>query len=114
MAKGTSNNKANSGGKWIRTEKRAAIYRRDNYRCVYCGEHVADPEVGTLTLDHVLAQELGGTNEANNLVTACLSCNSRKGKKTTTQFVAYLQSKGVDTEGIAKRIRNATRRKLNK
>jgi 5-methylcytosine-specific restriction endonuclease McrA len=114
MAKGTSNNKANGGGKWIRSEKRASIYRRDGYRCVYCGEHIADPEVGTLTLDHVLAQELGGTNDAGNLVTACLACNSGKGKKTTAQFFAYLRGRGVDTAEVARRIRNATRRTIKR
>ncbi len=60
------------GSKWIRPERRRAIYARDNWQCVYCG---ADD---SLTLDHVVPRAEGGGNESENLVTACLSCNSSR------------------------------------
>jgi len=40
--------------------------------CVYCGS--PDP----CDIDHFVPKKLGGTNDLNNLVPACRSCNSRK------------------------------------
>lgn len=53
------------------------IFRRDHYMCQYCGER---PVV--LTIDHVLPRHRGGPHTWENLVTACPSCNRRKGGKT--------------------------------
>lgn len=44
------------GSKWIRRAKRLAIYERDWFRCVYCGE----ADASKLTLDHLVASEAGG------------------------------------------------------
>lgn len=103
-------NKANNGGKWIRPEKRRAIYVRDDLACVYCGKHIDDGI--ELTLDHLLPQELGGSNDEKNLVTACKQCNSCKGTKTLSQFVSYLKHRNVDTDLMKKRIRRNLSRKL--
>lgn len=54
---------------------RFEIFRRDNHTCRYCGG--AAPDV-KLTIDHVTPTALGGTDSADNLVTACASCNSGK------------------------------------
>lgn len=67
--------------KWIRMDyakvplTRENIYKRDNYRCVYCG----DNRRINFTLDHVIPKSKGGTDTWDNLVTACKSCNSEKG-----------------------------------
>ncbi len=100
-----------NGSKWIRRPKRLAIYRRDDFRCVYCG---ADGlEAGfDLTLDHVTPRELGGTNEARNLVTACRSCNSAKRDLPLRKFLASLIDEGVDTGEVRGRVRRQTRRVL--
>ena len=105
-------NKANNGGGWIRSEKRAALYARDDHRCIYCGKEVHKGQ--DCTLDHLHPQELGGGNAARNLVTACKSCNSAKGSKTVRKFAAWLEAKGVDTEEMIKRIRRTTRRSWKK
>ena len=55
---------------------RQNIYKRDNYRCVYCNSH-AD-----LTLDHVIPRSQGGHDSWHNLVTACQKCNTYKGNRT--------------------------------
>lgn len=102
--------KAGQGSKWIRVERRRGIYVRDGHTCQYCGRDVADGAV--LTLDHVVPCELGGTNANDNLVTACNSCNSAKQDLTLREFAAYLRDKGVDVDGLAKRVRNALRRKV--
>lgn len=100
-----------NGSKWIRPEKRLALYSRDGFCCVYCGRGAEDGV--TLTLDHVLAVELGGGNEATNLVTCCLACNSAKQDKTVKAWVAYLRVQGVNTKCLAKRIRAACDREVN-
>ena len=55
---------------------RNLIYKRDAYTCAYCGakEH--------LTLDHIQPASRGGQDTWENLVTACNSCNTRKGNRT--------------------------------
>ena len=59
--------------------KRLRIYMRDKFRCQYCGEKKA---AGELTLDHILPRSRGGDNSPVNIVTACVSCNNRKGDRT--------------------------------
>lgn len=49
--------------------------------CIYCGE--AKP----LTVDHKIPLTRGGTNNIENIVPACASCNSRKGTKTAREFL---------------------------
>lgn len=56
------------------------IFRRDAYTCQYCGT-----KSGRLTLDHVIPRHLGGQHTWDNLVTACASCNLRKGGRSPKQ-----------------------------
>jgi 5-methylcytosine-specific restriction endonuclease McrA len=56
---------------------RRVLFARDGWRCVYCGTHG-----GRLTLDHVVPRSRGGQHTWENLVSACRSCNHRKGGKT--------------------------------
>ena len=51
---------------------RGEIMRRDDYTCQYCGS------VAT-TLDHVHPVSKGGTSRWDNLVAACVPCNTKKG-----------------------------------
>ncbi|MEN7546872.1 HNH endonuclease [Rapidithrix thailandica] len=52
---------------------RQNIFKRDGNRCVYCNSNE------DLTLDHVIPKSRGGKTTWNNLVSACKSCNSKKG-----------------------------------
>jgi 5-methylcytosine-specific restriction endonuclease McrA len=52
---------------------------------VYCGE-VWPPE--ELTVDHVQARVRGGDQSGGNLVTACGTCNTRKGHRRLADFLA--------------------------
>lgn len=56
---------------------RREIFRRDHYTCQYCNRSSAD-----LTLDHVLPRHRGGAHSWENLVSACRTCNHRKGGRT--------------------------------
>lgn len=54
---------------------RYEVLRRDNFTCRYCG---AKAPAAELTVDHVIPQALGGTDDPTNLVAACVDCNSGK------------------------------------
>jgi 5-methylcytosine-specific restriction endonuclease McrA len=55
---------------------RRNVLHRDNYTCQYCGTR------NNLTLDHVFPRSRGGKDTWDNVVTACLKCNVKKGNKT--------------------------------
>ncbi len=57
---------------------RRAVYLRDLYTCQYCNEVFPDRE---LTLDHVLPISKGGKTNWGNIVTACKTCNQKKGNR---------------------------------
>jgi hypothetical protein len=59
--------------------RRLELFERDGWQCGYCGETVT---ATTATLDHVIPQSLGGPHTAENLTTACLTCNSIKSGRT--------------------------------
>jgi hypothetical protein len=52
------------------------IFRRDGNKCVYCNQTY------DLTLDHVMPKSRKGQTSWDNLVTACRTCNSKKGDRT--------------------------------
>ena len=56
---------------------RREVFVRDRYTCQYCGRQGHD-----LTLDHLVPRHRGGGHTWENLVTACTTCNHRKGGKT--------------------------------
>ena len=59
--------------------KRLRIFVRDRFRCQYCGQKRAAAE---LTLDHITPRSREGRSVPENLVTACVACNTRKGSRT--------------------------------
>ena len=63
---------------------REEVFARDDWRCVYCGEQFPP---ASLTVDHVQPQMRGGDNSGGNVVTACASCNSRKGHRRLAEFL---------------------------
>lgn len=66
----------------IRREDAMKIFKRDHYKCQYCGlDGLSRFENWlVLTIDHVHPQEHGGSRRLDNLVTACQPCNVIKGK----------------------------------
>jgi 5-methylcytosine-specific restriction endonuclease McrA len=56
------------------------LFARDNYRCQFCGRHqIALRHRECLTRDHLVPLSRGGSNAWNNVLTACSTCNTRKG-----------------------------------
>jgi hypothetical protein len=66
-------------------ENRIKVYERDGYKCRYCEKQLTR---FTCTLDHVTPVAAGGKNNVENLVTACLDCNSRKHRRPVGDFLA--------------------------
>jgi 5-methylcytosine-specific restriction endonuclease McrA len=58
------------------------LFARDGYRCQFCGRAAGGlRHRECLTRDHLTPLSRGGTNEWTNVVTACSSCNTRKGNR---------------------------------
>lgn len=65
---------------------RYEVLRRDNHACRYCGQMAPDVK---LTVDHVTPVALGGTDNPDNLVAACVDCNA--GKSSTSPDAALVE-----------------------
>lgn len=65
--------------------RRERIFRRDGFRCVYCGAAVPQD---LLTLDHVEPRVKGGDRSDGNLVTSCRPCNEAKGGEAAWSYLA--------------------------
>ena len=60
---------------------------RDHYRCAYCNSNK------NLTIDHIIPASRGGKSSFENCITACKSCNNKKGNRTPTEAKMYLTKK---------------------
>ena len=58
---------------------RRNIFYRDRNRCQYCGNVFRQKD---LNLDHVIPLSRGGSSSWDNVVCACVPCNTRKGSRT--------------------------------
>lgn len=105
-----------NGGKWIRHEKRHAIYARDKHTCAYCRRHESElDELEELQLDHVVSRERGGGNHEANLVTACSTCNRKKGRATLATFARALAAElHRSHNAILRRVANLTSKPLDR
>lgn len=59
---------------------RREIFIRDGYTCQYC-----DRQGPELTIDHVIPRSRGGLHVWDNVVSACKTCNHRKGGKSIAE-----------------------------
>lgn len=70
-------------------EQLNSIYDRTNGKCHICGKKLARFNYGLLDargcweVEHSFSLAKGGTDHANNLFAACISCNRSKGDSTT-------------------------------
>jgi hypothetical protein len=58
---------------------RRLVWRRAGGRCEYCRIHQADDDWFTFHIDHIIAEQHGGTDSLDNLCIACSACNLAKG-----------------------------------
>lgn len=61
---------------------RRNLYRRDGYRCQYCGRNKPTSE---LSIDHVVPRSRGGRTTWENCVLSCIPCNVRKGSRSLAE-----------------------------
>lgn len=66
---------------------RRNIFFRDRNRCQYCGRIFPQAE---LNLDHVVPLSRGGLSSWDNVVCACIPCNSKKGNRTPHEAGMHL------------------------
>ena len=59
---------------------RKNILQRDSNCCQYCGE-----KKEKLSIDHIMPKSRGGIDSWENVITACLKCNIKKGSRTPSE-----------------------------
>ena len=67
---------------------RRNILKRDDQRCQYCNKPRKP-----LTIDHVIPKNKGGGDMWENLVAACVRCNTKKGDSLLKNIEMKLQKK---------------------
>ncbi len=60
------------------------VFRRDGYRCRYCGQNDVP-----LTVDHLVLWEEGGPTTEANLLSSCRRCNKTRGNLEFVQWLAH-------------------------
>jgi 5-methylcytosine-specific restriction endonuclease McrA len=71
---------------------RRTLFRRDSNQCQYCGTRPGSEE---LTLDHIVPRSRGGKTTWENVVCACVGCNSKKADRTPAEAGMKLRTKPV-------------------
>lgn len=88
---------AGAPGSFTAGEFRALVEAHDG-KCAYCGKRT------DLTADHripLCRTELTPTNWIENILPACVSCNSRKGRMTESEFREWLRRRSkVPGDGL--------------
>lgn len=71
---------------------RFEVFKRDKFVCQYCGAH---PPSVVLHVDHINPVSKGGSNDMDNLITACQPCNSGKSDIELSDVPQSLQDKAA-------------------
>jgi hypothetical protein len=83
---------------------RFEVFKRDRFTCSYCGGH--PPDI-LLECDHVVPRAAGGSDEMDNLVTACQDCNRGKSDRLLDEGDRpAVNARSV--EGLEERLAQAT------
>lgn len=80
--------------KAISKKLRFDVFKRDGFVCQYCG---ATPNDAPLQIDHITPVAEGGTNDIDNLVTACQPCNIGKGATPLDNIPQSLEARAEET-----------------
>ena len=79
----------------VSKKTRFDVFKRDGFTCAYCG---ATPPSVILECDHIHPVAEGGSNDADNLVTACEACNRGKGARLLSDVPRSLAEKACEVE----------------
>ena len=69
------------------------VFKRDAFSCQYCGGH---PPSSILEVDHIDPVANGGSNDMDNLITACFNCNRGKSATSLNVIPQSLASKAAE------------------
>jgi len=72
---------------------RFEVFKRDGFICQYCGAH---PPSAILEVDHIHPVADGGSNDIDNLATACFDCNRGKSDRHLSDIPQSLQDKAAE------------------
>src|SRR5262249_38512055 len=87
------------GRKSIAKSVRFEVFKRDKFKCQYCGK--SSPDI-LLVIDHIKPVAGGGTNEILNLITSCEPCNAGKSDKPIDDNAA-IQKQRTQLESLQER-----------
>lgn len=76
--------------KTIGAKTRFEVFKRDGFKCQYCGRSAPDV---ILHVDHVEPVSKGGTNDILNLITSCFECNGGKGATRLDDQAALIRQR---------------------
>jgi hypothetical protein len=79
--------------KALSKKTRFDVFKRDGFICQYCGAH---PPSAILEVDHIHPVADGGSNDIDNLVTACFDCNRGKSDRQLSDIPQSLQDKAAE------------------
>lgn len=60
---------------------RFEVFKRDMFKCQYCGKSPIKDQDVVLEVDHIVPVSEGGSNDMINLITSCWDCNRGKGAR---------------------------------
>jgi len=84
----------NANGNGITGEEWNCLVKSYNFICVYCGNKKP------LTIDHIIPLYSGGSNQIENIVPACMSCNCSKRNKSVLFFMYKKRTGANETTTI--------------
>lgn len=67
-------------------EIKKQVQAKTDAKCWYCGRPYKPERASTMCIEHMLPESRGGTWDIENLVPACISCNSRKKGRSLEEF----------------------------
>lgn len=83
--------------KALSKKTRFEVFKRDGFKCMYCGAH---PPAVLLEVDHIKPVAAGGGNDMDNLVSSCEPCNRGKAAR---ELGAVPQGLAEKAAGVAER-----------
>lgn len=81
---------------------RFEVFKRDGFRCMYCGAH---PPAVVLHVDHINPVSAGGEDSIDNLITACQPCNAGKSDVPLSSAPQSLASRASEVREREEQIR---------
>lgn len=88
--------------KAISTRTRFEVFKRDGFKCLYCGR--TPPNV-LLHVDHIIPVCSGGDNSRDNLATSCDKCNLGKAGVSLTAIPKSLEERAAESIEREKQVR---------